>query len=52
MTTGEDDRFMGETFSLIQYDGAAGHFNRIGELIDFEGQTADNTPEDLILVEP
>ena len=51
VTTGEDDNFMGESFTLVQYDGAAGHFNHIGELIDYEGQTADNTPEELIVLE-
>jgi branched-chain amino acid transport system substrate-binding protein len=51
VTTGEDDNFMGESFTLVQYDGAAGHFNHIGELIDFEGETANNTPEDLIVLE-
>ncbi len=48
VTTSEDDQFMGESFTLIQYDGAAGHFNEIGELIDYEGQTAELTPEELI----
>jgi branched-chain amino acid transport system substrate-binding protein len=51
VTTGEDDNFMGETFTLVQYDGAAGHFNHLGELIDFEGETANNTPEELIVLE-
>lgn len=48
VSTSEDDQFMGETFTLIEYDGAAGHFNEIGELIDYEGQTAELTPEELI----
>jgi branched-chain amino acid transport system substrate-binding protein len=48
VSTGPDDLFMGESFSLVQYDGAAAHFNEIGELQDFEGQTADLTPEELI----
>ncbi len=48
VTTGPDDRFMGETVTLIQYDAAEAHFNEIGEIIDFEGQTAEVTPEDLI----
>ncbi|HYI62455.1 MAG TPA: ABC transporter substrate-binding protein [Acidimicrobiales bacterium] len=47
-TTGPDDAFMGESFVLVQYDAAAGHFSEIGDLIKLEGQTADLTPEELI----
>jgi branched-chain amino acid transport system substrate-binding protein len=47
-TTAPDDPFMGESFILVEYDGEAAHFNEIGELQDFEGKTADVTPEDLI----
>ncbi len=47
-TSGAEDAFMGESVKLVQYDAAAGHFNEIGELIDFEGQTAELTPEGLI----
>jgi branched-chain amino acid transport system substrate-binding protein len=50
-TTGDEDNFMGESFTLVQYDGAEGHFNHIGELISFEGETANNTPEELIILE-
>ena len=48
VTTGPDDNFMGESFTLVQYDANESHFNEIGDVIDFEGQTADVTPEDLI----
>lgn len=48
VSTSEDDQFMGEIFTLIQYDGAAGHFNEIGDLKDFEGKTREVTPEELI----
>src|SRR5690606_19601227 len=48
VSTSEDDQFMGETFTLIEYDGAAGHFNEIGELIDYEGQAAEFTTVELI----
>lgn len=47
-TSGTEDPFMGESFVLIQYDAAAAHFNEISEVIDFEGQTVDLTPEELI----
>jgi branched-chain amino acid transport system substrate-binding protein len=46
--TSADDPFLAENLQLVQYDGAAGHFNTVGEVLDFEGQTADFTPEDLI----
>lgn len=48
VTSGPDDAFLGETVQLVQYDAAEAHFNEIGELIDFEGQTAEVTPEELI----
>lgn len=48
VTTGEGDEFMGESFKLVQYDAAAGHFNELGDLQDFEGQTPELTPEELI----
>lgn len=46
--TSADDPFLAENLQLVQYDGAAGHFNNVGEVLDFEGQTAELTPEDLI----
>ena len=37
-TTGPDDAFVGETFTMVQYDTAAGHTKPIGELIDLNGR--------------
>ncbi|WCO67549.1 ABC transporter substrate-binding protein [Iamia majanohamensis] len=48
VTNGPEDNFLGETVQLVQYDAAEVHFDEIGELIDFEGQTAELTPEELI----
>lgn len=48
-TSGADDAYLGESLVLVQYDSAAGHFNEItGDVIDFEGRTAELTPEELI----
>ncbi len=47
-TSGADDAFMGESFVLVQYDAAEAHFNEVSDVIDFEGRTAEVTPEDLI----
>ncbi len=43
-----DDPFLAEDLQLIQYDAAAKYFENVGDVIDFEGKTADLTPEDLI----
>ena len=48
VTTGPDDPYMGETVTLMQYDLAKKYFELIGEPIDFEGKTAEFTPETLI----
>jgi branched-chain amino acid transport system substrate-binding protein len=52
VNTGEDDPYMGETVVLTQYEftgeGQRNHFVAQGELVDFEGQTLDLTPEDLV----
>jgi branched-chain amino acid transport system substrate-binding protein len=52
VTTGPGDSFMGETLQLAQYEytgpEARNHFVPQGDLIDFEGQTTDLTPEELI----
>jgi branched-chain amino acid transport system substrate-binding protein len=52
ITTGEGDAFMGESVQLAQYEfigeGQRNHFVLQGDLIDFEGETVDLTPEDLI----
>lgn len=47
-TTSPDDQFMGESVTLVQYDAEAAHFSEMGEILDFEGQTAELTPEELI----
>ncbi len=47
-TSGEEDAYMGESFVLVQYDAEAAHFNEISDVLDFEGQTKDLTPEELI----
>jgi branched-chain amino acid transport system substrate-binding protein len=46
--TSADDPFLAENLQLVQYDGAAGHFNTVGEVLDFEGKTAELTPEGFI----
>ena len=48
VTTGPDDPYMGETVTLMQYDLAKKYFELVGEPIDFEGKTAELTPESLI----
>jgi branched-chain amino acid transport system substrate-binding protein len=52
VTTGGDDSFMGESMMLAQYEWtgpeARNHFVPQGDLLDFEGATRDNSPEDLI----
>jgi branched-chain amino acid transport system substrate-binding protein len=52
ITTGEDDAYMGESVQLAQYEftgeGQRNHFVLQDDLVDFEGDTPDLTPEDLI----
>lgn len=52
VSTSEDDPYMGESLMLAQYDylgeGQRNHFIPQGELVSFEGETKDLTPEDLI----
>jgi branched-chain amino acid transport system substrate-binding protein len=52
VTTGPDDPYMGERVNLAQYGfegaDARNHFTIIGDVYDFEGQTADLTPKDLV----
>ncbi len=43
-----DDPFLAENLQLVQYNSGAGHFEDVGEVIDFEGQTADLTDPSLI----
>ncbi len=47
-TSAPDDPYLGESAQLIRYDAAAAHFNNVGELYDFEGETIDRTPGELI----
>lgn len=46
--TGEDDNFMVENVQLVKYNSAGPYFENVGEVLDFEGQTAEVTPADLI----
>jgi branched-chain amino acid transport system substrate-binding protein len=46
--SGDDDNFMGERVNLVQYTFAETHFQTVGDVYDFEGQTPDFTPSDLI----
>lgn len=52
ISTNEDDTFMGEALQLVQYDfqgeGERNFFALLGEVVDFEGETHDLTPEELI----
>ncbi|HEX6417863.1 MAG TPA: ABC transporter substrate-binding protein [Acidimicrobiales bacterium] len=52
ISTGGDDPYMGEQLILAQYDfigeGERNHFVPQGDIVDFEGETAELTPEDLI----
>ena len=47
-TSGNDDPYMGETVQVIQFDMAKGYFEDVGKPTDFEGQTIELTPPDLI----
>lgn len=51
--TGGEDLYMGEQVQLSQYtfegpDSPGNYFRPVGEITDFEGQTVELTPEDLI----
>jgi branched-chain amino acid transport system substrate-binding protein len=48
VNTSEDDRFLVENVQLIQYDAGNAYFTNVGDVLDFEGQTAELTPPDLI----
>lgn len=52
VSTGEDDPYMGESLMLAQYEftgeGERNHFVPTGDLVDFEGETSELTPEELI----
>lgn len=50
--TGEDDPFLGEALQISQYDfigeGERNYFVPRGDIVDFEGETAELTPDELI----
>jgi branched-chain amino acid transport system substrate-binding protein len=52
ITTSDDDPFMGERLNLSQYGfegpDARNHFTIVGDVYDFEGQTADLAPAELV----
>lgn len=48
MSVDAKDWFLGETFTLVRYDGSKGYFVTEGEMLDFNGKTASITPPDLI----
>ncbi len=43
-----NDPFLAENLQLIQYDAANKYFTNVGDLIVFEGKTAELTPKDII----
>ena len=45
---GADDAYLAENVQTIQYSAAEAHFENVGEILDFEGRTAEITPESLI----
>ncbi|HEY8546527.1 MAG TPA: ABC transporter substrate-binding protein [Acidimicrobiales bacterium] len=47
VTVDDEDRFMGERFNLVQYNFENLYFDLV-EAFDYEGQTAELTPEELI----
>jgi len=47
-TSGERDPYMGETVQVIQFDASKKYFSKIGQPIDFEGQTKKLTPKELV----
>jgi branched-chain amino acid transport system substrate-binding protein len=47
----DEDNFMGERVNLVQYNFAETHFEVVGDVHDFEGETPDFTPEDLIVTD-
>ena len=52
MATASDDAYLGEALQPAQYEfigqGQRNHFVPQGDIVDFEGTTADITPEGLI----
>jgi hypothetical protein len=51
VSTSPEDSFLGETLQLAQYEWTNpddSHFVPQGDLLDFEGQTGEHSPEALI----
>ena len=46
--TGPDDPYLAENLQIVQYDAAGSHFVNVGDVIDYEGKTSEDTPKDLI----
>jgi branched-chain amino acid transport system substrate-binding protein len=46
--TSSDDNYLAEDLQMVQYDAADSHFVNVGNVLDFEGKTKENTPEKLI----
>jgi branched-chain amino acid transport system substrate-binding protein len=46
--SGPNDKFLGESFQMVQYMAAKGYFKDIGPLSNFDGQTKSFTPPDVI----
>ncbi|MGH9211334.1 MAG: ABC transporter substrate-binding protein [Acidimicrobiales bacterium] len=50
LTDSDDgDVFLGDRLNLVQYNFAETHFQPVGDVYDFEGETESITPEDLII---
>jgi hypothetical protein len=47
-TVNQDDWFLAEEFSLVQYSVANKFFSAVGDIQKFDGQTAEITPANLI----
>jgi hypothetical protein len=43
-----EDKFPEEVLQLMQYNEDLGYYEFLGDPQDFEGQTAEVTPEDLL----
>ncbi|MCU1356931.1 MAG: branched-chain amino acid transporter substrate-binding protein [Acidimicrobiales bacterium] len=46
--TAADDPYLAEDVQMVQYDAKGSHFVNVGDVIDYEGKTAQFTPKDLI----
>jgi branched-chain amino acid transport system substrate-binding protein len=48
VNTSPEDRYLVENVQLIQYDAENAYFTNVGDVLDFEGQTVELTPEEMI----